>query len=235
MAFKTPHIGLYGPKTRALQERISYEHLSLTWKDALVYKYLGSRTNTNPNINDIQDTILMTTADRAYDPTPVKVNVWYEQFGDQQMDFSRFGMINPMGDDHTFRFHTYSFNSQGLGRYIMVGDVFEIPFLNQDGNKSYFQVNDVNRKQEFENFTVTVMASVLEDREETAEIQNKNTDENVLNQLDTEIAAEQDSEVPYEGVYGDVTVQNEPSPPTPYDPRPEYDRDFLDDPNAKNF
>lgn len=235
MSLKQPKIGVYGPKTRALQQSLSYEHVSLTWKTCNVYKYLGPRTETTPNTGDIQDAIFMETRDRAYDPAPVEINVWYEPFPEQQMDFAKFGVINPLGDEQTFKFHVNSFDATGLGRYIITGDVLEVPFLLQDGHKSYWEVTDVDRKTEFENFYIVVTAVTMDDKTETAEIPDKYEQDSIFQNIKAQADALADQQVPNEGITeGDVEV-TDPTTVEPYDPIPEGDRDFLEDPNAEVF
>lgn len=200
--FKIPKIGTYGPKMRALQRHISYEHVSLDWKSCLVYKYLGSRTNLNPAITDIQDVVFLETRDRAYASAPISINVWYDPLPEQAMDFAALGIINPLGNEQHFKFHINSFQDDALGRYLIEGDILEIPFLLQDGFPTRYEVSDVDRKLEFENFYVYVTATVMDDKQETAEISNKRSQESALDAIDAAIVALTDAEVPVGGLTG---------------------------------
>src|SRR5690606_1909291 len=108
--------------------------------------------------------------------------------------------ISPMGNEFIFRFHSLSFEADGLGRYMVVGDVFEVPFLEQDGKKAYFEVTDVDRKSEFEKFYVVVTAVTLDDKRETAEIPNKNINSTIMSDIATDFDAEVDAENSISGV-----------------------------------
>lgn len=231
---KSPVIGQYGSKTRLLQKKLSYERISLTWKTVNVYKYLGSRTNATPSINDIPDPVFLEVADRAYDTTPVEINAWWEQLPEQQMDLSQFGIISPLGDTQQFRFHSYSFEVDGLGRYIMVGDIIEVPFLEQDGNKVFYEITDINRKNENENYIVIASAKPMADSQETTEIPDKNTDKPLFDNLESELVADMESDFTEDGVDTTTTqTSDEPDSRDPYDPRPDDSEDFLDDPNKQ--
>ena len=236
MTFKQPKIGVYGPNTRALQKRLSYEKVSLTWKTCNVYRYLGIRqSDSQPSINDIQDVVLMENRDRAYDTTPVELNVWYEDFPENEMDYSQFGILAMQGNKHVFKFHTMSFEGgegEGLGRYMVEGDVLEIPFLTQDGTKSYWEVTDVDRKQEFEKFYVVVTATPITDRQETSEIPDIDSVDNVMQDIRRQQNDNWDEEVPHGGVSGDANVEDDQSNDE-YDPR--SGGDFLDDPDKSVF
>lgn len=207
--FKVPKVGVYGPNMRKLQRSLALEHVSLTWKPCFVYKYLGSRANLSPAQSDIQDYILLENRDRAYAATPIKINVWYDPLPEQAMDFARLGIINPMGNEEHFKFHIDSFQADGLGRYLLEGDILEIPFLVQDGFPTRYEITDVDRKLEFENFYVYVTAIVMEDKQETAEIQNKRTQDTVLGNISTPREAAGAAAVPVAGVTGTQTSLTE--------------------------
>lgn len=230
-------IGFYGPKTRELQRRLSFEHVTLTWRMANVYMYLGSRANTTPAIDDIQDYVLLETRDRAYSTTPIAINIWNEAFSDIEMDLSKFGIIDPSGKGtETFRIHIDSFDKDGLGRYIIVGDVIQLPFFTQDSNLAFWEVTNVSRNSEFENFYVTVTATVMDDAQETAEILGKNSQDNVLSDIATGLASDQATEVPEQGLDpSDAVVTDGDTQNVGVDYRPDLGASFLDDPNAKPF
>ena len=112
-------IGVYGSKTRTLQRRISFEAFGLTFKTAFVYRYLGSRANAAPDIDDIQTKVFFEVPDRAYSDVPIEIPVGMEPLPETKTDFSRFGLINPLQDETRFRFHIDDF--QPLTRELIVG------------------------------------------------------------------------------------------------------------------
>lgn len=229
---KKPVIGVYGSKDRLMQKRLSYERTSLTWKTVNIYKYLGAATNITPSIDDIQDPIFMENPDRAYDTTPVEINAHFEPLQEEQMDLSRFGIINPLGNNQRFTFHTYSFEDDGLGRYIMAGDIIEVPFWEQDGRKSYWQVEDVDRKPEFETFTIIVSATPMNDTQETVEIPDIPSNSDIMTSLNTQMDVEQEANFTEEGYdTTEVILDDETQTREPYDPRPDATEDFLDNPD----
>lgn len=234
MTAKKPYIGVYGPKTRALQSRVSYEHVSLSWKVANVWKYLGSRASGTPDIDDIQTTTFMEVPDRAYASEAIEVNIDLEPFPEQQADLSQFGIIDPTSGEQTFKMHTESFKHTGyggLGRYVIVGDVIEMPFFEQDGNTAYWEITDVDRKQEFENFYVVVTARPLTDSRVTEEIPDKNTNQTVMDNIEADLQTEYETEVQDEGL-DDTGVQvDDPQSGDTYDPRDKDQGSLLDDPN----
>lgn len=232
---KTNKIGVYGPKDRLLQKRLSYERLSLTAKTIKVWRYLGSRTNATPAITDIQDATLLENRDRAYSATPIEINAWIETLPESPLDLSRFGIVNPLGNTMQFRLHTYSFEADALGRFVIVGDVFEVPFLSQEGKVAYFEVTDVDRKTEFENFFVIATTVPLADSQETVEIPNKNSDDALLKILDDRQTTETESEFNINGPDTTTVLVDDPTPAGSYDPRPDHGESFLDDPNKKVF
>lgn len=228
---------MYGANDRALQKALSYERVGLSWKTCNIYKYLGARTEGNPSIGDIQDPVLMEVRDRAYEVTPVSINVWYEPLPEKSFDFSKFGIIDPIGNEQLFKFHVNSFENDALGRYIITGDVIQVPFLTQDGNLSYWEVTDVDRKSEFENFYVVVTAVPLSVRQETAEISNIPNTESVMDTIKSDNDVEGSAEVTQEGLdVGNLELDelDDPNPPA-YDPRDDDKGDFLDNPDGKVF
>lgn len=166
-------IGMYGPNDRALQSSLAYEHEELTAKVANVFMYLGSRVNATPAITDVEDPILLENVDRAYASTSIPINIWVEPLPENVVDLSALGIINPLGNEQRFRVHINSFESDGLGRYLIAGDVLQIPFFTQDGYPTYFEVQDVDRKAAFENFYVTINTVRADDNAELTEILNK--------------------------------------------------------------
>lgn len=229
--FKTAKVGVYGPKTRLLQARLSYERTAHTMKAFLIHKYEGARTNASPTLDDVQDSVLMEVRDRAYNPIPVQINGWYEEIQEQTMDLTQYGIVSPLSQTYRFRFHSWSFRPDGLGRHLVVGDVIEVPFLEIDGKKALFEVNDVDRKLEPEKFVVTAVTTPMRARQETAEIDGYNEQslfDNISNGFDDEVSDVQETGVEL----GDIDVVDDLSHGA-YDPRPAPGRDFLDDPNAE--
>lgn len=233
--FKTAKItGFYGKKTRLLQKRLSYERLAHTMKSFIIHKYLGAATEQTPSLDDIQDNVFMEVRDRAYDPQPVTINGWMEGFQEQGMDLSRFGVVMPMGETHSFKFHSYSFENDGLGRYIVTGDIIEVPFLEIDGKKALFEVTDVDRKHEPETYAIHVTAIPMRDSQETTDITGYQ-DQGLLAELQSDLGDEFSQTFTEAGI--DTTGLNvsDDSKQDQYDPRPDAGSDFLDNPNATIF
>ena len=231
---KKRKIGLYSEDTRNLQYKLSWERCILSWKDAIVWKYLGDATNDNPNINDIQNVTFFETVDRAYEAEPVEVPIYAEQLEAESMeDLSRFGYISPMSNEYTFKFHTESFSDQYLNRPMIEGDIIEMPFWMQDGEKAYFEVVDVNRKSEFEKFFVTVKGKLMFDKREVDDIPDKNSNEDVMSDIMDEVDDKSDSIVNQSGVdTEEYTVEDAPERDD-YDSRNKTQKSFLDDPDAE--
>lgn len=231
---KQAKIGVYGPKTRSLQKRLSFERIAHTWKTVQVWRYLGSRTSTVPSIDDLPDPIFMEVADRAYDTISVEINAWWPPINEKQMDLSQFGIIDIVGDTQEFRFHSYSMEPDGLGRYIIIGDILEVPFLEIDGQSVFFEVTDVDRRKENETFEIIVNAKPMENSQETAEIDNLNQNEAKLEDLMGRIDGISDVEVEWDEADTTGIDVDDPTTDT-YDPRPDHAEDFLDDPSKPIF
>lgn len=231
--FKNHRIGVYGKKDREFVKRVSYEKVSLTAHPVNVYKYLGVRTNPTPALDDIQDVIFLENRDLAYESTPILINAWMEFLPESQFDLSRFGILNPLGNTMQFRFHINSFEYDGLGRYIVVNDVIEVPFWEQNSEKSFWLVTDIDKKSEFEGFYVIVTATPMDDTQEQTEIAGMNSNSGLMDELDALITAEQETDFVDEGLDTSTIIVDDPSGTRdPYDPRPDDSEDFLDDPNA---
>lgn len=219
----TGKIGFYGSKTRALQRRLSFEIFGLTFKQANVYRYLGSRESVAPSINDVQIKVFSEVADRAYDQVPVEVPIGMERFSEGKMDFSRFGILNPIADETMFRMHIDDFAP--LGRDMIIGDVFQLPFYDKDGNGSFWEVTDVDLKQEAEKFIAIIYATPLSSNRATREIPVDNSNDDVLtdimNGFDNEVSDDVMTETPS---YDEPTVKDD------IDYRSDIQEDFLDDP-----
>lgn len=217
-------IGVYGRKTRLLQRRLTGELFGLTFKDAHVYKYLGSRASDTPNINDIQTKVFYEIPDRAYATDTVHIMLGMEPMGESAMDFSRFGIINPIGDEFTARVHMDEFEGC-LGRPIIVGDVIEIPFFGVEcESKAFFEVTDVDDKPSFEKFYYTLKLSVLSASRKTREIPIDAGNSGLMDDIAVQADEEYNDQVPFTGF-------TEPTEPETVDYRNKTQASFLDDPN----
>lgn len=235
--FKQNRIGQYGPKDRDLQKRMSFERLSLTAKSAYYYLYKGVKTNPSPDVTDIQDPIFLENRDREYDLEAIEVNIWYETLPVSAFDLSRIGIINPVGNTQEFRMHTLTMESDGLGRYPLAGDIIEVPFLEQDDRRAFFEVTDVDRKQEFENFIIILTTVPVEHSQETSDLHGEDgwdSNESVLEDLMDDIDQYQKDEFEETGL-DDTGLDGVEQTRNTYDPRPDIAEDFLDDPNKKIF
>ncbi len=251
-SFKTPNFGQYGPNDRILQKSLSYEKTSLTSKEINVYKYMGVSGNTPPNIKDIQDTILMENRDRVYDTNPVKINCSIEFLPESVFDLSRFGIINTLGNSTQVRIHINSFEADGLGRYIVPGDLIHVPFWDQNGIKSFHEVTDIDKKTEFENFLVIVTMIPVKDSQQTTDLDSDIPSNDILiDNLAISIEADQDAVFEQGGIdpepslyidrdyidtdyfdSADAHTYSDEETRTDYDVRPDKSEGFLDDPNS---
>lgn len=231
---KRPKVGVYEEKTRALQNRLSYEKVSLTWKTAFVWLYLGSSTNVTPSTSDIQVTAFMEVPDRAYSAEPVEINIWNEENPEQSVDLSQFGIMNPIGDEKLFRIHINSYDQ--LGRVIRTGDVIEMPFFALDGKRAYWEIIDVDREQEYEKYYSIIKAIPLDKKRESNEIPINRSNEGILGDYMDQVDTEADAEVSYNGVDTNNVTVDDPNTDTDddFDPRSGTNKSFLDDP-TKTF
>lgn len=233
MRLKQPKIGVYGPLTRNLQKKLSYERISLSWKVVDVFLYLGSRTESSPSLSDIPDPIFLEVADRAYATESIRINAYWEPQQDDTMDLTKFGLINPMADVQTFRFHSYSFEPDGLGRYPVEGDIIKVSFLEQDSKNVFYEVTDIDRKREPETFIVTVSATPMDATQETTEIPTNNDQK--LSDLLGRLEDDQDAHVDMDGLDTDGYEVDDPNEDDEYDPRNNEQEEFFDDINRPLF
>lgn len=219
-------IGVYGPKTRALQRSLSFEVFGLTFKVANVYRYLGDRSNMSPDIDDVHSVVFNEVPDRAYDVNPVEIPIGMERLSEGKMDFSRFGVLMPMQEENLFRVHIDDFDA--LGRELITGDVFEMPFYAKDGKKSYWEITDVDLKLEAEKFIAIVYAAPLGTSRVTREIPVDNSNDDLLMDImldnDDELANSVKSEEPQ---FADIPT------PEAVDYRFPDHASFLDDPDKE--
>lgn len=254
MAFKQPKIGVYQNNDRALQKRLSYERVSLTWHPVIVYKYLGSEVNDDAaSLLDIQDTLFMENPDRSYDPNGIQINAHVEQLPETPFDLSKFGIINPLEGVQVFRIHVSSFDDEGMGRYIVTGDVIEVPFFQKDDIKAFFEVTDVDKKTEFENFHVVVTTVPIKDVQEMEEIPGMVSNSDIMDELQSDLDDAYERAVSNQGLNAESdlfvvrgyvedgyidpasSVEYSDESTGDYDPRSDLASDFLDNPNAKTF
>ena len=218
-------IGMYGNRTRGLQRRLSYEAFGLTCKHANFYKYLGSRESAVPNINDIQNPVFFEVPDRAYATETIPVPIGMEQFRESKMDFSRFGLINAFQDETEFRMHIDDF--EPLGRDVIIGDVFEIPFHSSANGKSLWEVVDVDLRSAAEKFIAIIMCVPLGENRKTVEIPVDRGNGSIMDDIMDEMNQYVSTDVP-----SAVIGWDEPQE-TVVDYRTETEISFLDDPNKK--
>ena len=222
-------IGVYGPLTRALQRRISFEVFGLSWKLANVYLYLGDRTKDTPDITDIHTHVFFEVPDRAYAEEPIEIPIGMELMPESKTDFSRFGLVNPLQDETLFRVHIDDY--EALGRKLVVGDVFEIPFYKRNGKSSFWEVHDVDDSQEVEKFIHIIHASPLGDARTTREIPIDNSNDDLLEQIMNNADDEYAQLVPSQEIHCDEN--DVPTEPQPVDNRRKLQRSFLDDPSKE--
>lgn len=253
--FKSSRIGRYGPLERSLQRSLSFESCSLSKHEINVYRLLGDATQAEPDISDIGSALWMETADRTYDTDPVLINAWYDNpMQDEALSLERFGIMSPLQDVLIVKIHINSFEADGMGRYIITGDIIEIPALEMNGKKAFFTVDDVDKRTVNENYHVVCTCNPIRDSQENVEIPNIPTNSDALDTLQAQLNADYAKNVTYTGIdsesdlyvargyvndnYVDpldaVTYTNETTKTT-YDPRPDRAESFMDDPNGTSF
>lgn len=217
-------IGVYGTKTRKLQRTISFEAYGLTFKVANVYKYLGSRANVTPNINDIQSKVFFEIPDRAYDVEPIPIPVGMEPLQEMKTDFSRFGLISPLQDETRFRFHIDDFKP--LAREMIIGDVFELPFYAKNGD-AFWEVTDVDLRSEAEKFIAIITATPLSASRATREIPVNRDNGDLMDIIGEGMHDALSDQVPAEGIYAEPPAKED------VDYRNTAQASFLDDPTKQ--
>jgi hypothetical protein len=159
-----PTIGVYGTKTRALQRRLSYEAFGLSAKNAFFYLYLGDKATIDTDRTKFDDKVLFEIRDRVYSQNPVRIPIGVEPASSMPMDFSRFGLINPLTSESTYRIHID--DTKTIGRYPVVGDVFEIDFYNNGecNRKALWEITDVDKNElTLESYVITITATPVND------------------------------------------------------------------------
>lgn len=254
-AFKQGKIGVYGTKDRLLQRKLSFEKTTLSHHPITVYKYLGdANLDEGSSIYDISDSIFMENRDRRYDSNGIVINADIQEMEESPYDLTSFGIINPLEGQQLVRVHINSFDADGLGRYLIVGDVIEIPFFNdKNGNNMFFEVSNVDEKRVFESFYVTVTMETVKDSQEMEEIEGLQTNSDVLDALQAELNKEYDASFTKSGLSSEPTLYcdrdyveddywnlitttvgfTDDNTREDYSPRPHDD--FLDDPSATIF
>lgn len=226
MPFKIKLTGLYGERTREMQRKLTYQAFQLTFKSANVYRYLGSAESVTPDIDDIQSKVFYETPDRVYADESVPISIAIEPIPESQMDFSRFGIIAPMSNEVTIRVHVDEFE-KCLGRWLIVGDVLEIPFYKRECKRAFWEVTDVDDKPSYEKFYVTVTISPLKDSRKTHDIEKDRSNFDFNQEIQEIQDQEAFDEVPVAGIGNEVDAGE------PVDPRRKKQRSFLDDPDAE--
>lgn len=234
MPVKVAKVGVYGEKTRALQRRLAFERTSQTFKTAFVYLYLGDRSNPEPALHDVGVRAFAEVPDRAYEAEPIEINIEPEKLSEQAADLSRFGIIDQMGNEHTFRVHVNSY--EDLGRAIRVGDVLMLPFFERDEKHAFWEITDVDRNPEFEKYYSVIRANPLDDARETREIPLNNSNAGILQDAMEDMDLEFGEQVPFNGFDTDEVDVTDPNQNTDktFDPRGDDLGDFMDDP-SKTF
>lgn len=159
-----PTIGAYGTKTRNLQRRLSYEAFGLSAKNAFFYLLLGDKDTDELSRTKFKDKVFFEIRDKAYSLTPIKIPIGVEPASTMPMDFSRFGLINPLTAESTYRIHVD--DTKTLGRYPVVGDVFEIDFYNDESclRKALWEITDVDKNEmTLETYVITITATPVTD------------------------------------------------------------------------
>lgn len=221
---KVGKIGVYGSKTRSLQRRLSYEAFGMTSKVAEFYRYMGSRTNDSPSITDVQNPVFFEVPDRAYDSRPVSVPIGMEHFQEQKMDFSRFGLINTFQDETTFRMHIDDFDQ--IGRPVIIGDVFELPFHSNDWGKSFWEVVDVDLRHAAEKFIAIIQCVPLGESRKTIEIPTDRGHGSIMDDIAEQLDEYVAKDVPDNVIGWDRDIEQKE-----VDYRQENEASFLDDPD----
>lgn len=223
---KLGKIGVYGPKTRNLQRRLSFEAFGLTFKVAQVWKYLGSKNSVTPDINDIQTKVFWEVPDRVYGEEAIGIPIGMEQMPEAKADFSRFGYIDPLQNETMFRVHIDDF--EPLGRELIIGDIFEMPFFKKNGKKVFWEITDVDLKQEYEKFIAIIYASPLDHNRKSVDIGVEQSNEHLIDDFMIEMDDELEQQVPLQGTTFDPDPQ-----PEDVDYRNKDQASFLDDPNKE--
>jgi len=221
-------VGVYGPKTRQMQRAISYQTFQMTFKIANVYRYLGSRASVEPSIDDIQNLTFFEVPDRAYDKNSVPIHIGMEPMPEGKMDFSQFGIINPLGEELRIRVHINDFYC--LGREITVGDALEVPFLAKDCDPAVFEVTDVDDGPSYEKFYVMVTIVPMNDSRKTREVEMNRSNDTLFDRVMDAADDKQEQDVPHEGLDESEIDSDYLAPLEPVDYRRDNQKSFLDDP-----
>lgn len=220
-------IGVYGAKTRAMQRRITYEAFGLSCKVANVYRYLGSRMNDEPSINDVQNVVFFETPDRAYDSEYVTIPIGMDALPEDKIDYGRFGLVNMFGNETRFRVHVDDF--EPLGREMIIGDAFHLPFYDKNGEKSMWEVVDVDLNSEAEKFIAILHCTPMAEHRGTTELPIDRSSDEFM----SEILADMDDYNAMVTPSKDVIFDGVIPLPEPVDFRDELHSSFLDDPDKE--
>lgn len=225
---KLGKINLFGHKTREMQRRLSYEAFGLSMRVVHFYRYLGSRANDIPDINDIQNKVFFEVPDRAYDADFIPLPVGFQPQSEEKTDFTRFGLISPMQNETAFRMHRD--DATALGRYPVVGDVFEIPMYSNEAGRSFWEVQDVDTDVEYEHFIIVMYATPLSKSRATREIPIDRSNDDLMEQLMDDMDDSSQISIPEDDVSFDPS---EIIPDDDFDLRRKTQSSFLDDPDIE--
>lgn len=215
-------IGVYGEKARKFQRNIVKSYFDLSPKVANVYLYMGSRDSDNPDINDIQNMVFFEIPDRAYNQNTVPITILMQPINESPMDFSRFGIINPIGDELVARVHMDEMKC--LKRPLIVGDILEIPFYMKGcEEKAFFEVTDVDDKPIYDKFYYVIRMVVMDASRKTREIPvDGRSNTGIMDDVIQDMNDALNNQLPFQGF-----EEND----EPVDFRNKTQKSFMDDPN----
>lgn len=220
-------IGVYGKKTRRMQKRLTRETFGLTFKEAKVWLFRGSRYDNEENdIFNLGNPVFQEFPDRKYELDPKCIPIGMEPMQEMKMDFSRFGVIDPMGNEIPFRIFQDDMNC--LERPLIVGDVLEVPFFETEDRKALWEITDVDYKVAYEKFIVIVYAEPADDSRKTRELPISNPTGVIIDEFDMQREMSAEENIPNTGYAPDGEV-----PQGDVDYRHDREKSFLDDPNKK--
>lgn len=230
MAARRGKISVYGAKTRILQRRLAFEAFGLSFKEAKVYLFLGGVEGEG--LYSVSNKIFSENPTRVYDKESIDVPIGMEPMPEMKTDFSRFGGLSALTDELTFRMHIDDFKL--LGRELIVGDVFEIPF-HEDEGFALFEVTDVDLRNAMEKYIAIIKAVPLKKSRKTKDLNHIINRDNsaIVDIMQEEMREEMNDNVPSGELTYDLDKQPEDIEDDDVDFRKKKQASFLDDPDAK--
>lgn len=239
MPLKSPKFGVYHNKDRSLQEKISFEHVTKSWRVAAYWKY--KCPVESGNIDDISNVVFMENPDRIYESTPILLNIDYASSDESVANLNQFNIINPFENQKTMRIHTYTV-SDDIGRNPVIGDVIQIylynndlktwieditaappTFLRENEKEAWLEITDVDYSQEVENFYLVLTTQRLEHSRKAKDIPNDSeSNQNILDNIQSQLSAEQNEAVSKEGINNDEIIEVENPFEDESETRPDY-------------